>query len=107
MDAWHLSRSNTDIDELRRVPGELVLGVQLDDGPATPEADLMHATLHERALPGEGQFELVALLQALRDIGAVVPVGVEVFSDDLHALGPEELAWRSASTTRRVMAEYA
>ncbi len=105
VDAWHLARSGTTVDELRELPGELVLGVQLDDGPAAPEADLMHATLHDRDLPGEGEFDLVAVLRALRDVGAVAPIGVEVFSDDLHSLGPAEAARRAASATRRVMAE--
>jgi sugar phosphate isomerase/epimerase len=103
VDAWHFVRSGTTLDELRKVPGELVLGVQLDDGPAAAEADLMHATLHDRALPGEGEFDLVALLRALRDIGATAPIGVEVFSDDLHAAGPSEAAQRAASATRRVI----
>ncbi|MGB7050457.1 MAG: sugar phosphate isomerase/epimerase [Acidimicrobiales bacterium] len=103
VDAWHFVRSGTTIDELRKVPGELVLGVQLDDGPAAAEADLMHATLHDRALPGEGEFDLVALLQALRDIGATAPIGVEVFSDALHGAGPSEAAQRAASATRRVI----
>ncbi len=105
VDAWHLVRSGTTIDELRQVPGGLVLGVQLDDGPVAPEADLMHATLHDRALPGEGEFDLVAVLQALRDIGTTAPIGVEVFSDDLHALGPFEAAERAAWATRRVIEE--
>jgi sugar phosphate isomerase/epimerase len=105
VDAWHFTRSGGDLGELRQVPGELVLGVQLDDGPADPETELMHATLHDRALPGEGQFELVAMVRALRDIGSVAPIGVEVFSDELHTLGPAEASRRAAVATRRIIAE--
>ncbi len=103
VDAWHFTRTGSDFAALRGVPGDLVLAVQLDDGPAAPEADLMHATLHERALPGEGEFELVPLLGALRDIGCRAPVGVEVFSDELHDMGAGEAARRAASAARRVL----
>jgi sugar phosphate isomerase/epimerase len=105
VDAWHWFRSSTpsDLATLLTIPGAKVLGIQLDDAPAEAESNLMSATLHERLLPGEGAIDLVALLGALRDIGAVAPIGVEVFSDDLHALGPIEAAKRAADTTRAVL----
>jgi len=59
--------------------------------------------LHRRLLPGDGDFDLVGYLGALRDIGAAAPVGVEVFSDALHALGPVEAATRAAAATRTVL----
>lgn len=105
VDTWHLTRSGTEVAELLEVPGDLVFAVQLDDGPLQPEPDLMYATLHERRLPGEGQFELGKVTEALRSIGSDAPVGVEVFSDDLHALGAAEAALRAASSTRRVLTE--
>lgn len=105
IDAWHVARAHVDIGELRRIDGRLILGVQLDDGPERAEEDLMHATLHERLLPGDGEFELVGLVDALRSIGSKAPVGVEVFSDELHALGPAEAAKRSATSTRRILEE--
>ena len=103
VDAWHFFRGKPDFDALRAVPGDKVLGLQLDDGPATPEDNLLHATLHERLLPGEGDFDLRALLGTLADIDAVAPIGVEVFSDALHALGPTEAARRAANAIRRVL----
>jgi sugar phosphate isomerase/epimerase len=107
VDAWHWFRSNTpsDLETLRTIPGEKVLGIQLDDAPAETEQNLMSATLHQRLLPGEGAIDLTALIGALRDIHAVAPIGVEVFSDELHALGPMEAAQRAAETTRAVLAK--
>jgi sugar phosphate isomerase/epimerase len=105
VDAWHFTRTGTDIDELRKVRGDLIVAVQLDDGPAEPETDLMHATLHERMLPGDGRFDLSSLVAALRDTGCAAPIGVEVFSDELHALGPAEAARRAASSTRKILEE--
>lgn len=101
IDAWHFVRSGSTFQDLREVPTDRVLGVQLDDGPLVFEADLVHATLHERLLPGEGQFDLAGLLGALA--GCPAPIGVEVFSDSLHALGPAEAARRAADATRAVV----
>ena len=103
VDAWHYFRAGADEASLRAVPGERVLGIQLDDGPAAAERNLLEATLHERLLPGEGEFDLTALMRALLDIGSVAPVGVEVFSDALHDLAPVEAARRAGEATRRLL----
>ena len=58
LDAWHYFRSDSDGALLRSIPGSSILGVQLCDAPATPEADPLHATLHERLLPGDGELPL-------------------------------------------------
>jgi sugar phosphate isomerase/epimerase len=102
VDAWHFARSGSNLDELAVVPPESVMSIQLDDGPADPEPDLLTATLHDRYLPGEGAFDLVSLCRALA--GSQAPIGVEVFSDALHALGPLEAAQRAADATRAVLA---
>jgi sugar phosphate isomerase/epimerase len=69
--------------------------------------NLIDATLHARLLPGEGAFDLLGYLGSLRTIGAGAPIGVEVFSDDLHGLGPTEAARRAAEATRNLLAEAA
>ena len=89
LDAWHYFRGNPDGQLLRSIPGESILGVQLCDAPAKPETDLLHATLHERLLPGHGELPLPDLLTDLRATGTTAPLGVEVFSDALHELLPE------------------
>jgi sugar phosphate isomerase/epimerase len=103
VDMWHCARTGTTPDDLRGLPGDRVLAVQVDDGPAEPEDDLVDATLHRRLLPGAGAFDLVGYLGALAAIGVSCPTGVEVFSDDLHALGPLEAARRAAEATRDVL----
>ena len=103
VDAWHLVRSGTDLAGLADIPGELILGVQLDDGPAAAEDNLVEATLHHRALPGEGQFDLVGLVRTLVATGTTAPLGVEVFSDDLQARPAAEAAMLAADATRAVL----
>ena len=102
VDAWHFARGGSDLDELAAVPPERILGVQLDDGPAEPEPDVLTATLHDRHLPGEGDFDLVSLCRALA--GSPAPIGVEVFSDALYSLGATRAAQRAADATRAVLA---
>ena len=105
IDTWHCARTGTSAADLLAVPGARVLAIQVDDGPAHAEENLIEATLHSRLLPGAGAFDLPGYLRSLRTIGAVAPIGVEVFSDELHALGPGEAARRSAEATRRLLAE--
>jgi sugar phosphate isomerase/epimerase len=56
-----------------------------------------------RLLPGEGELPLVPWLEVIlrRDPG--LTVGVEVFSDELNALKPEEAAGRVAATARALL----
>src|SRR6202041_2946462 len=61
VDAWHLVRSGTQLEALARVPGDLILGIQLNDGPAVAEENLVEATLRHRMLPGDGDFDLTGL----------------------------------------------
>jgi sugar phosphate isomerase/epimerase len=105
IDTWHCARTGTSAADLLAVPGGRVLAIQVDDGPAQAEENLIEATLHSRLVPGEGAFDLRGYLGALRSIGAAAPIGVEVFSDDLHALGPTEAARRAADATRALLAE--
>ena len=73
IDAWHYFRSGPDGALLRSIPGGSILGIQLCDAPAVAEANPLHATLHERLLPGEGELELPALLADLRATGTTAP----------------------------------
>jgi sugar phosphate isomerase/epimerase len=104
VDAWHFFRAGADYEALRAVPGDRVLGIQLDDGPAAPEPNLVEATLHDRLLPGAGDFDLARLIRVLREIDAVAPVGVEVFSDELHQRGVFDAAQAAGAATRQVLA---
>jgi sugar phosphate isomerase/epimerase len=103
LDAWHYFRSKPDGELLRAIPGATILGVQLCDAPAAREPDPLHATLHERLLPGEGGLALRSLLADLRDTGTAAPFGVEVFSDVLHALDPAEVGLLAGASVRTLL----
>ena len=103
LDAWHYFRSTPDGALLRSIPGASILGVQLCDAPAVAEANPLHATLHERLLPGDGELALRTLLADLRATGTTAPIGVEVFSDVLAALPPEEAGRLAGQSLRAVL----
>jgi sugar phosphate isomerase/epimerase len=104
VDSWHLFRSGSTLEELRKIPGDRVLGVQLDDAPAEPEADPSEETQHRRLLPGQGSFDLVGLVRTLDRIGSRAPLGVEVFSDELAKQPIEAVCRESAEAARRIVA---
>ena len=104
LDAWHYFRSSPNDDLLRSIPGDRILGVQLNDAPALAEPNLLHATLHNRLLPGDGELALGTLVASLRHVGAQCPIGVEVFSDDLHGLPATDAARLAGDSVRRLLA---
>jgi sugar phosphate isomerase/epimerase len=104
VDSWHFFRGNPDFEALRAVPGSLISGIQLNDAPLAPEADLMDASMRSRQLPGEGQLAVGELLEALDHIGAIAPRGVEVFSDELRQLDPVEIGRQAGDSVRGALA---
>jgi sugar phosphate isomerase/epimerase len=103
IDTWHCARTGTTTDDLRALPADRILAIQLSDAPAQAEENLIEATLHDRLLPGHGALDLTAYLRSLRDIGVRCPVGIEVFSDALHDTGARAAAEAAAVATRSVL----
>lgn len=81
VDAWHFFRSGSTLAQLAAIPGGRIFTVQINDAPATPQADLFKETISARLLPGEGSFDLTGFIRTLDKIGSRAPIGVEVFSD--------------------------
>jgi sugar phosphate isomerase/epimerase len=104
VDAWHFTRSGSQLADVAEVAG-LVRDFQICDTAPGAEADLMDECMHRRLLPGEGTADCVGLVRALDAGGAQCPVAIEVFSDELEQLGPIEATVRAADATRRILAE--
>ncbi len=105
-DSWHFQRGGSELAELAGL-GAAVGALQLSDAPASSELPLLHETMAQRLLPGEGEIPLVEILQLLGDDGCVAPVSVEVLSEELRALLPVEAAKRCAGATRELLAKAA
>jgi sugar phosphate isomerase/epimerase len=105
IDSWHVQRTGTTIDDLRVVPGDRILGIQLSDALPEPMDDVREETLHHRLVPGEGVIELVALSRLFDEVGSPAPRTAEIFSDALLASGsPREIAIRVGDAMRALRA---
>lgn len=78
VDALHVGRSHTTLDDIRAIPRELLHYAQICDAEAgthfSTEA-MVHTARCERLLPGEGTIDVQSLFDALP---ADLPVSVEV-----------------------------
>lgn len=105
VDIWHHIRGANDVAMLRRLPGDRVLAVQMNDGslqPALP--DYKADCLASRVPPGEGEFDAVGFVRTLVDMGVTAPISLEVCSTELWAAPVNDAAQRSADAMRSVLA---
>jgi sugar phosphate isomerase/epimerase len=104
VDAWHVFRAGTSLDELRDAlePG-MVFGVELDDAADEVVGTLFEDTVHNRLLCGQGVFDLRGLVEVLGDNGFDGPWGVEILSDDFRALPVSEALRVAADTARAIL----
>lgn len=104
VDALHVGRSHTTLDDLRALPAEWLHYQQLCDGTAGTgftDEELVHTARCARLFPGEGTIDLRGILQALP---ASLPVSVEI----VHLLreaatDPLDWAAQCLQATRRVV----
>jgi len=78
VDAIHVERSSTTLDDLRALPRELLHYAQICDAPGGPDLtvpQMIHTARCERQLPGEGVIDLAGMFAALP---ADLPISVEV-----------------------------
>ena len=106
VDAFHLSRSRSRIEDIARLPASRFRYAQLCDVPAAipPTLDAILAEARaERRFPGEGELDLVALVGALPP---GIPVSVEVPTVELAKSMPAlERARRAIAGARAVLAQ--
>jgi sugar phosphate isomerase/epimerase len=104
IDAWHLFRAGTTLEELREsLTPEMIFGVELDDAAQDMVGSLFEDTLNHRLLCGEGSFDLRGLVAVLRDKGFDGPWGVEILSASYRALPVAQALKRAATSTRTVL----
>lgn len=105
VDIWHHARGANDLDLIRAIPPELITGVQMSDGPSTPTLDdYKDDCLRHRVPPGEGDFDAVAFVGTLIDMGVALPWSLEVCNDDVWDAPGAEHVRRAADGMRTVLA---
>ncbi len=108
VDALHVSRSSTTLDDIRAIPRELLHYAQICDAPTSLQIgrpftveEMIHTARCKRLLPGEGGIDLHGLFAALpQDL----PISVEVVHlERMAQLGPTEWARQALATSRAIL----
>ena len=102
IDWFHMVRGDgreTMLEDLRALRGEQIAIVHLDDVPYRKPFGEM--TDGDRVYPGDGDIPVDDLFAALRETGYAGPVSLELFSEDLWAQDPYEVARTGFEKSRR------
>lgn len=102
LDSWHFFRSDPDFALLGSLDGSRVFSVQLNDGVLRDTPGTRAETM-DRALPGEGQFDLARFLRVLADVGGLRRVGAEVITPAHREMSARAAVTRSQAALESVM----
>ena len=91
LDSFHTLGRKLDPDSIRTIPGDRIFFVQLADAPAI-EMDLLYWSRHFRNMPGEGDLDLPAFMDALYATGYDGPLSLEIFNDEFRRGDAEMVA---------------
>ena len=112
LDTWHLWRGPERGQLDSSIDPATIKAIQVGDtGPdpvvqPTPE-EIAHECIHHRLMPGDGHGNIAGLLAGLFSRGVDAPLAIEVFSDELNALEPGEVAQRSMACFKELKARLA
>lgn len=86
IDSWHVSRGKYSLRSLAEIPVQRIVGVELADAPAVVVGTLIEDTLNNRVAPGDGSFDLVGFIAAIRNTGYSGPWGVEIIAEEFRQI---------------------
>ncbi|TWG99502.1 sugar phosphate isomerase/epimerase [Mesorhizobium sp. J18] len=105
IDALHLDRAGSMLEEVRGLPAKWINYVQFCDGPANYDGSdegLIRVARQARLMPGDGAIDLTGLARAIPDN---VTVSIEVPNHELASrMSPRERAKIALDATRRLLA---
>ncbi|MGH3638658.1 MAG: sugar phosphate isomerase/epimerase family protein, partial [Mycobacterium sp.] len=81
VDVWHVERGRSPLADVRNLPVERIVAVEIDDAPAERVGSFFEDTIFNRRLPGEGDFDVAGFVDAIRATGFDGPWGVEILSE--------------------------
>lgn len=91
VDSFHTLGRRIDPNSIRAIPGDKIFFVQLADAPLI-EMDLLYWSRHFRNMPGEGDLDVVAFMQAVMATGYAGPISLEIFNDHFRGGNTKNLA---------------
>jgi 4-hydroxyphenylpyruvate dioxygenase len=83
LDSFHTLARGIDPESIRRIPGDKIFFVQLADAPLI-EMDLLYWSRHFRNMPGEGDLDLTAFMNAVQATDYNGPISLEIFNDQFR-----------------------
>ena len=104
-DFWHYTAGGPDDELLRTIPGDRIAAVHFTDGSRNHELDAFAETMVGRRLPGEGEFPIDHLVRLLDEIGARLPITVELVSVAHRHMTTAEYATLVHDTVRAALQE--
>jgi sugar phosphate isomerase/epimerase len=104
LDILHLQRTATPpADIVRKIPRELPLGVEINDGTLATPVNLVDSVVNKRLLPGDGEFDIAAFLHAVWTLGFDGPIGVEVLNEYIRKWPLQTAATEAFAKTNKVV----
>jgi sugar phosphate isomerase/epimerase len=104
LDNLHLQRSRISPEEIVRKLGPRdLIGVEINDGTLAMPVNFLDSVVNKRLLPGDGEFDIAAFLQALWTVGYDGPIGVEVLNEYIRKWDLTTAATESFAKTQRVV----
>lgn len=100
VDIWHVERGRSSLWDVRNLPAELIVAVEIDDAADERVGSFFEDTIYHRRLPGDGDFDIPGFVSAIRATGYTGPWGVEILSN-AHRLRPLKRAVQVAYDTGR------
>jgi 4-hydroxyphenylpyruvate dioxygenase len=91
LDSFHILSRGSDPAGIEKIPGEKIFFVQLADAPHMA-MDVLQWSRHHRCFPGQGAFDLGALLSHVFAAGYRGPLSLEVFNDVFRAADSGRMA---------------
>ena len=105
LDNLHVQRKGTTPEDIvRKIGRHTPLGVEINDGYLATPVKFEDSIVNKRLLPGDGEFDIAAFLQAVRSVGHDGPVGVEVLNEYMRKWSLETAATEGFTKTQRVVA---
>lgn len=102
-DTWHFARSDGRLDQLAALPPDAIGGMQINDR-VPPPPGAAYVPMSGRLSPGEGELPLLEMLRAIEANSPGLDVCMEVFSEELKAMGWDAAGLHMARCGAAVMA---
>jgi sugar phosphate isomerase/epimerase len=104
LDNLHLQRIGIDSGEIvRKLKAGDLMGVEINDGTLAMPLKFEDSVVNKRLLPGDGEFDIAAFLQALWSVGYDGPIGVEVLNEYIRKWDLKTAATEAFVKTQRVV----